>query len=165
MSRNSIYRHARKAELLAGPTRVASLANAAADESRNLLDYLSITRGVLFNSLLACAEAGDRHGVAHISGQLLSALRDLGRVTGELRQLSGLTINQSTVNIYSDPDFLALQEGLVLLARKHPVVRDDVLRLLQEVSPTAPPVGSNGSVYAASASSPLMIECEAAGAP
>jgi hypothetical protein len=57
----------RKAELVAGPAAVESLANAAADESRSLLDYLSITRTILFNQPLACAEAADRHGVAAVS--------------------------------------------------------------------------------------------------
>ena len=56
ISRDSVFRHfknhvseRRRAELLAGPARVHDLANAAAAESKSLLDYLGITRGVLFN--------------------------------------------------------------------------------------------------------------------
>jgi AraC-like DNA-binding protein len=165
ISRDSVHRHfknhvseARKKELLAGPIRVADLANAAAEESRNLLDYLSITRGVLFNQFLACAEAGDRHGVAHVGTQLLSSLRELGKLTGELRNLSGITINQNTLNVFADPDFLALQDGLVLLARKHPAIREDILQLLQGVSPAPTPDRPNGSVYP----SPPLIAHEVA---
>jgi len=79
----------RRAELTAGPARVEQLANAAADESRGLLDYLGITRTVLFNCFLNAAEAGDRNGVANVAGRLLESLRELARLTGELREVSG----------------------------------------------------------------------------
>ena len=82
LSKDVISRHfnkhvspQRRAELIAGPAAIEKLANAAADEFRGLLDYLRITRGVLFNQFLAAAEAGDRNGVAGLAGRLLYSLR------------------------------------------------------------------------------------------
>jgi hypothetical protein len=40
----------RRAELLVGQTRLAELAEAAASESKTLLEYLQITRGIVFRS-------------------------------------------------------------------------------------------------------------------
>jgi len=161
VSRDSVFRHfrahvseRRRAELLAGPARVHDLANAAAAESKSLLEYLGITRGVLFNQFLAAAEAGDRNGVANIASRLLDSLRELGRLTGELRTLSGITVNHTnTVNLFAAPEFTALSQGLLDLARRHPEVRADIVALLRglEASP-APP---NGSRYGA------LIEADA----
>jgi len=64
--RNHVSRE-RKAELIAGPARVAELANAAANESRGLLANLAIVRSVLLNQFLTAAEAGDRVGVSRTS--------------------------------------------------------------------------------------------------
>ena len=160
ISRDSIFRHfrnhvseARRAELLAGPARVEQLANAAADESRSLLDYLAITRSVLFSQFLSCAEAGDRAGVAFIAGKLLDALREHGRVTGELRQLSGISITNNVLNISSSPSFLALQDGLLRIARAHPEARSEIVKLLRglEAGDVRPPTDK-----------PPLIEGEAA---
>ena len=147
ISKDSVSRHfkshvtqARRAELLAGPARVEELANAAADESKALVDYLSITRSVLFSQFLSAAEAGDRGGVAFIAGKLLDALREHGKLTGELRQLSGLTINNNTLNVVASPQFLALQNGLLTIARAHPEARSAIVRLLRDLEggPEAP---------------------------
>jgi hypothetical protein len=106
VSKDSVWRHfqnhvsaERKAELLAGPAKIEELASAASVESKSLLEYVRIVRGVLFNQFLSAAEAGDRIGVANIGGRLIDALRETGKLTGELRELSGLTINHNTVNL------------------------------------------------------------------
>ncbi len=137
----------RRAELMAGPARVTELANAAAHESKSLLEQLQIVRSVLLNRFLAAAEGGDNNGVAIIAGRLLDALDRLGRVSGELRQLSGVVVNQ--INVFTDPRFLALQRGLVEIARQHPAARGAIVDLLrgldvETAGPTLP-----------------MIECEA----
>lgn len=145
-SRDSLYRHfknhvsdRRRAELMAGPARVEGLANAAAAESKSLLEYLGITRSVLFSQFLSCAEAGDHQGVANVAGRLLESLRELGRVSGELRQLSGISIT-NVMNIVSSPGFLALQDGLLKIARAHPGARPEIVKLLRslEADPEAP---------------------------
>lgn len=138
-SKDSLFRHfknhfsdRRRAELMAGPARVEGLANAAAAESKGLLEYLGITRSVLFSQFLACAEAGDRAGVSLIAGRLLESLRELGRLTGELRQLSGITVN-NTLNIVSSPGFIALQDGLLRIARAHPEAKASIIDLLRNL--------------------------------
>ena len=123
----------RRAELTCGPAKVAQLANAAADESKSLLDYLQITRAVLFNQFLACAEAGDRHGVSNVAGRLLDSLKELGKLTGELRQISGISITNNTVNLFSSPEFLTLSSGLLNLARAHPDAKSDIIALLRQL--------------------------------
>ncbi len=142
--------NARKAELLAGPARIEDLANAAADESRGLLDELRIVRSVLMNQFLTAAECADRNGVATLSGRLLLALREVGRLTGELREISGITINNNTVNVLASPQFLVLQEGLLRVARSHGEARADIIELLRQID-AAP----------GAAPAPRTIECEA----
>jgi hypothetical protein len=128
--RNHVSRE-RRAQLLAGPARVEQLANAAADESRSLLEQLQIVRSVLLNQFLVSAEAGDRQAMVGVAGQLIQALRELGRATGELRELSGVTINQNVLNLFASPEFARLQEGLLKVARAHPGARADIIALLR----------------------------------
>jgi len=165
-SRDSLWRHfkkghcsdARKAELMCGGVKLEELKNKAASESVSLLEHLSIVRSVLMRQFLSQAEAGSAQGVSVTASRLLESLRDLGGLTGELRKLSGISITNNTTNIYADPDFLSLQEGLILLARKHPNIKDDVLQLLQNTGTSSTPAKPNGSAYP-------LIEHEAAHAP
>jgi hypothetical protein len=93
LSRDQLHRHwrhlsrDRRLALVAGPGTIEEMAAKAAAESKGLVDYLGITRSVLFNQFLCAAEAGDRNGVSVIAGRLLDSLRELGRLTGELREL------------------------------------------------------------------------------
>jgi hypothetical protein len=175
--RNHVSRE-RRAELLAGPARVEQLANAAADESRSLLEQLQIVRSVLLNQFLVSAEAGDRQAMVGVAGQLIQALRELGRATGELRELSGVTINQSVLNLFTSPEFARLQEGLLKVARAHPGARADIIALLRSLN-SAPSVAVAGGLAAnadrtapgvqcmrpgVASSNPPMIECTPADA-
>jgi hypothetical protein len=160
VSRFAVMRHVknhlsqrRRAELLAGPTRVHDLANAAAKESKTLLEYFGIARSVLFNQFLAAAEANDRNGVAAIAPRLLDSLRELGKIMGELRALSGITINNNVLNIGSYPAYPELEAGLLEVIRMHPQTRQDILALLAKLEVNTAP-GPNGAPYA-------MIEGEA----
>jgi hypothetical protein len=138
VSRDSVHRHvrdhvseARRSELLIGPARVSELITAAADESKSLLDYLQITRSVLFNAFVNAAEAGDRNGVANLSGRLLDSLRELAKLTGELRESAGVIINNNHLSIVASPQFLQLQQGLLQISRRHPEAKGDVIALLR----------------------------------
>jgi hypothetical protein len=152
--RNGHLSDRRRAELVAGPARLNDLVNAAAKESKSLLEYLSIVRSVTFNQFLACAEAGDAAGVANVGSRLIDSLKELGKLTGELRQLSGITINQNTLNVIADPAYPDLEAGLLEIVRKFPAARDDVLALLARLEAQTSPPGPNGSSFP-------MIECEA----
>ena len=114
---------------------------------------------MLFNQFLAAAEAGDRPGVANVAGRLLESLRELGRLTGELRQiLSSMSITNNTLNLIASPAFLALQEGLLLIARTHPTAKGDIVVLLRGLDAKTETLKPNGVDY------PRMIEGEAVNA-
>jgi hypothetical protein len=138
LHRDAIWRHCqlhvtpeRRASLLAGPAKVEQLANKAADESTSLLDHLRIVRSVLLNQFLNAAEAGDRTGTALLSGRLLESLREVARLTGELREVAGISVTNNVVNLFASPEFTALQEGLLKVARAHPAARADIIALLR----------------------------------
>ena len=140
LGKDAIVRHfhghvseQRKAELMVGPAQVEQLAVAAADESRTVMDYLAIARSVLFRQFINAAEAGDRNGVVSVADSLLVALRDCARITGELRQLSGVTINQNTVNFIGTPQFDALSNGLLQIARALPAAKPAIIALLRRL--------------------------------
>ena len=163
ISKDIIHRHfqshvsdRRRAELTAGPARVEQLANAAADESRGLLDYLGITRTVLFNQFLNAAEAGDRNGVSAVAGRLLESLRELARLTGELREVSGIVVHNNTINFVSSPQFSALSQGLLNIGRAHPDAKSDIVALLRSLDAQPATPKPNGAHL------PMMIEGELA---
>jgi hypothetical protein len=145
---------------MCGGVKLEELKNKAASESLSVLENLAVVRSVLMRQFLSQAEAGSGQGVSVTASRLLESLRDLAGLSGDLRKLSGISITNNTTNIYADPDFLSLQEGLILLARKHPNIKDDVLQLLQNTGTASTPVKPNGSAYTAP-----MIEHEAAHAP
>lgn len=140
LGKDAIVRHfhshvteQRKAELMVGPAQVEELAVAAADESRTVMDYLSIARSVLFRQFINAAEAGDRNRVVSVADSLLVALRDSAKITGELRQLSGVTINQNTVNFVGTPAFDVLSSGLLQIAREFPAAKPSIVALLRRL--------------------------------
>jgi hypothetical protein len=159
VSRFAVMRHVRnhltqkrKAELMAGPIRVHDLANAAAKESKSLLEFLAITRSVLFSQFLSAAESNDRNGVAAIAPRLLDSLRELGRLTGELRSLAGISITNNVLNVHADPSYPELESGLLRLIERHPQTRQDVLELLATLEANAAPPPNGAAVF------PALIE-------
>lgn len=161
VSRDSVFRHfkshvsaARKCELMAGPAKVEELASAAADESKSLLEQLSIVRSILFNKFITAAEADDKPQLANLAGRLLESLRELGKVTGELRVLSGINVTNNTINLTTSPQFSALQDGLLRIARAHPAARLEIIALLQ-VLDEQPAPSANGMQV------PVLLEGEA----
>jgi hypothetical protein len=107
LSKDAVNRHfhmhvseKRRNELMVGPARVEALAAAAAEESKTVMEFKAVVaRSVLFNQFLLAAEANDRRGLVSIADSLLQALRDYAKLTGELRQMAGITINQNTLNL------------------------------------------------------------------
>lgn len=136
----------RKAELLAGPVRIHDLANKAALESKSLLEYLQISRSVLFNQFLNAAEASDRYSVATLAPQLLASLKELGKLSGELRSLAGISVTTNNFLISADPQYPQLESGLLRIIERHPEARVDVMALLAELEANSTP-GSNGAGY------------------
>ena len=156
MSRWSVARHTaahitqeRQFELYAGPVKVGELVNKAAEESKTVLEYFAVMRSVLFSQFLAAAEAGDRHSVAGVAAQLLASLKELGRITGEMRTMAaGVTITNNVLNINSAPEFPLLEEGLRKVIQRHPDAREDILALMEAIEAASTSPGPNGSPYA-----------------
>jgi hypothetical protein len=165
VSRWAIMRHfnghvsnERKSELLAGDA-IANLAEMAAKEDRSLLSYYQMVRGVLAKQFLTCAEVSDRTGTALLAGKLHENFAAIGRLTGELNQLS-MTLNQhntTTINFVGSPAFTQLVEGVLSALRDFPEARMAVARAIRDLSDATPP--PNGSRFAAV---PALIEGELA---
>jgi hypothetical protein len=163
MSRWAVARHvkhhltkARRVELMAGPVKIGNLVDQATDESRSVLEMYQVTRSLLFSRMLAAAEAGDNFGTSRVGRVLIDLLDKLAKLTGELRQMAGISVTNNILNINADPSYPALEEGLLKLVHKHPAAREDVLALLASLEATSTMPGPNGA-------RPL-IECEAVGA-
>jgi hypothetical protein len=143
----------RRAALMLGEAKIEELTNAAARESRTLLDRMNIATSILFNRLIVNAEIGDDQGLSMIAGKLAILFRQYAELTGELRQASSITINQNTLNVIATPEFVALQSGLLNIARAHPEAKADIIALLRGLD-------TRGAAPAHKAS-PLTIEAAA----
>lgn len=150
LSRDSIWRHCRnhvseekRASYIAGPARIAELAEVAAEENRGLIEYLSILRSLLFGQLDTLATEGNAYGVALLSGRVLEVLREIGKTTGEINTLAGSTVINVTNNhmtILNSAPFADLQAGLLKICGRHPDIRGDVVTLFRELDKKYSPV-------------------------
>jgi hypothetical protein len=112
-------------------------------------------KSIAMNQVITRAEAGDSYGVSVSISRACEVLRDVGRLTGEIRQIAGISITNNNLTLVANPQFVLLVEGLIGITREHAEVRTAILTLLGtlDAAETAPPV--NGSKY------PSLIECEA----
>ena len=118
----------RRAQLVAGPLKLAQLAERAGEEGMSVLDYLSMVRSSLTHQFLACSEAGDSQGAALLSGRLLECLRMLAQLSGELTHATA-TVTNNTINVFtSDPNFLRFQDDLVRALSRFPEAYAAVLK-------------------------------------
>ncbi len=131
-SHDAVWRHwtkhvsqERRAQIIAGPLKLHELAERAAAEGMSLLDYLALIRSTLLTQFGAAAEAGDKHGVALLAGRLLECLREIGRLTGELRAAGGAVTNNTL--ILNSPIFADLQGMLLQRLAPFPEARAAVI--------------------------------------
>jgi hypothetical protein len=137
VGRDAIFRHVAnhvepemRANYLAGPIALHQLAQRAADEGVSLLDYLSIVRSTLIRMFDVAASVGDRNGVAVISGRLLETLREIGKFTGELRDVGNVTVNNNLLVLQS-PLFAEAQLAVIGALKDFPDARTAVIRELR----------------------------------
>lgn len=150
LSRDSIWRHCKnhvsdqtKASYIAGPARIAELAEIATEENRGLIEYLTILRSLLFGQLDTLAKEGNAYGVALLSGRVMEVLREIGKTTGEINSLAGSTVINVTNNhltILNSAPFADLQTGLLKLCNRYPDVRSDIVALFKELDKKYTPV-------------------------
>jgi hypothetical protein len=150
--RDAIHRHCKfhvskiaKINYLAGPTQIATLAQAAARENKSILEYLSVIRSILMAQLVKQAEKGNALTAGRISGYLTTVLQTLGKITGEISGLASatLTINNNSLHVLNSQPFVELQAGLLDVCTRHPEARADIVDLFRRLdakhaAPAAP---------------------------
>jgi hypothetical protein len=76
------------------------------------------------------ASVGDRNGVAILSGRLLETLREIGKYTGELRNVGTITVNNNLLVLQS-PLFAEAQLAVIGALKDFPDARIAVIRELR----------------------------------
>lgn len=98
----------------------------------SLLDYLVIIRSTLMNLMVTAAGCGDRTGSAMLSGRLIECLREIGKLTGELHNISSLSVTNNTL-IMESPIIADLQACIIGALRDFPEARARVLSEMQRM--------------------------------
>ncbi len=133
------------------------LAQQAAEEGVSLIDYFKVIREVLMRQLLTAADSGDRIGTASLSGRAIECRKELGRVTGEISNLTSFTQVNNTAVFVNSPQFAALETMLIERLAKYPDALAAVIDGLRALEDRSAPEGStNGS-----GRPPVAIEHEA----
>jgi hypothetical protein len=143
LNKDNLSRHfrnhlpdARRRLLIAGPVAAEALANKAAAESDSLLDRLKAMDRVLGQAFLKAAAVDDFHGLANLAGRRLTLVDRLGSLTGELRRLGGIVVNNNVNNVFAlmqHPSFFKFEAGLIEIAASHPAVKSDILALVHRL--------------------------------
>lgn len=123
----------RKAQIIAGPLKLSELAERANAEGLSLLDYLAAIRATLLSQFQAAAEAGDRFATAALSGRLLEVLREIGRLTGELGKVAGVSIHNHNTLVLNSPIFADVQVTLIRALQPYPEARAAVVGALRDL--------------------------------
>jgi hypothetical protein len=145
--RDALHRHmhshvdeADRAALIAD-LPMKELARQAAQESGSVVDYLKLVRQVLMRQLLTAAHSNDRIGTASLSGRAIECLKEIGRVTGEISNLTAFTVNNNTAVFVNSPQFAQLQTMLIERLAKYPDALAAVVDGLRELEGKAVPEG------------------------
>jgi hypothetical protein len=145
--RDALHRHmhahideADRAALIAD-LPMKELARQAAEEGISVVDYLKVVREVLMRQLLTAANTGDRVGTASLSGRAIECLKELGRITGEISNLTSFTTVNNTAIIFNSPAYAALESMLVEKLAPHPAALAAVVDGLRQLESTAAPEG------------------------
>lgn len=105
-----------KTSYLAGPATIAELKMRAAEEGGSILDYLGVLRSILMGAITANAEAQSAFTLAALSGRLVEVLKEIRRLTGEIEKLNPSVNVTNNVAIFSGPQMIELQPGLLAVA-------------------------------------------------
>jgi hypothetical protein len=145
--RDALHRHmlrhveeADRAALIAD-LPMKEMARQAAEEGISVVDYLKVVREVLMRQLLGAASSGDRIGTASLSGRAIECLKELGRITGEISNLTAFTVNNNTAVFVNSPQFAQLETMLIERLAKYPDALAAVVDGLRELEGKAAPEG------------------------
>lgn len=117
---------------------LAEAAARAAEEGVALIDYLGLIRSALLQQVRLAASVNDRHGLAIVSGRALECLREIGKLTGELKGFGPRTVINQQVNFMASPAFAQVQQCLIRALAPHPEALAAVVAALQELEAAAP---------------------------
>jgi hypothetical protein len=151
VSRHSVGRHAKKhiteerrAQLVAGPVKWNELAERAAESGLSLLDYLSMLKSSLSNSVLEAGDAKDWTAQGILSGRLTDVVKLEAQFTGELTKHTAPLVQVNNVAMLSGtPDFARFQAKLIRALARYPEARAAILAEFAALEPppaAAPPV-------------------------
>src|SRR5687767_9904096 len=73
--------------MLAADVPLEEIVERASKEAGSLLDHINLVRSIATQQLIAASAAGDRHATANLSRAVIEALREKGKITGELLQV------------------------------------------------------------------------------
>jgi hypothetical protein len=123
----------KKTALAFGPVQREHLASRLGEESEAIVDHLKAARAAIYQVLDAALEAGDRNGVAQLTGRLHENLRELARLTGQIAN-SPMIGNQTNIaNIFVSPEFARLQCTLLEALRPYAAARAAVVQALRSM--------------------------------
>ncbi|MCF8475742.1 MAG: hypothetical protein K9G60_01835 [Pseudolabrys sp.] len=136
LGRSAIHRHWQnhvsdkaKATYLAGPSELAELHARAAAEGASVLDYLKIVRNSLSSAMADASALGDPRAVAQVGTALVGCLEKLGKITGEVANLSGG--NTFNIAFMQSPEWASLQADIITALAPHPAALADVVAMLR----------------------------------
>jgi len=148
VSRDAVHRHMHahvsddlRAELLAA-VPLEQLAAEAAREGLTVLQYLSLTRGILVKQLQLASSVNDHHATAALAGRLNETNRLIGVITGEMGDLAARNINitaTNNVSFVNSPVFADLQQMLIRRLAGHPEAMAAVVEGLRELENRSAP--------------------------
>lgn len=161
--KDAVWRHCRdhldeaaRASYLAD-IPLAELAERANAESMSLLDYLGLVRSTLLQQMLVASGVNDGHRTAVLAGRTVEVLKEIGKITGELRGLAS-SLSITTVNILNAPLFTELQAMLLAKLADFPEALGAVVEGLRELEAKAsaaplelPPAMTIGGEHASAA--------------
>jgi hypothetical protein len=142
--RDALWRHMKnhvtedeKAIMLAD-VPIAEAAARAAEEGVSLLDYLGLIRSSLLQQVRLAATVNDRHGLAAVSGKAIDCLREIGKLTGQLKDFGAHTVINQQINFMASPMFAQVQQTLIRSLQPYPEAMAAGVSALQELEVTTP---------------------------
>ena len=120
LKRDATFRHCKnhlsdvqKVQYLAGPAAIADLVNQAVQEDRAIIDNYKIVRSELMHAANTAAARGVR--LERVAGRLLETLRDMGKLTGELREYgaTSISITNNHAVVMNSPIIAEIQAEII----------------------------------------------------
>jgi hypothetical protein len=144
--RDQVWRHMRdhvspdtKAALLVGATPLAQLREKAAEERGSVLEHLQIGRSMTLNAMVNSAEAASWSNFANLAGRYVELNRTIATISGEIERIPGVSVTNNIAVLANDSKMVALERGLLAVAREVPAARGPIVQLLRDLDAKQPP--------------------------